>query len=97
MKIAPGPLHFNPALTGKPGQQVCNGSHFGCIKITRCAHSVSACSRHLCMGVVLHAHLVHGESHRFNTTLTERLQHLQKVWDRLVEMTESERDKQNAN
>jgi len=33
----------------------------------------------------------------FTTTLTERLQHLQQSWARLVEMTESERDKQNAN
>jgi len=29
----------------------------------------------------------------FNTMLTERLQHLQQDWARLVEMTESERDK----
>jgi len=32
-----------------------------------------------------------------NTTLTERLQHLQQGWLRLFEMTESERDKQIAN
>jgi len=29
----------------------------------------------------------------FNTTLTERLQHMQQGWARFVEMTESERDK----
>ena len=36
-------------------------------------------------------------NHTFNTTLTEWLQHLQESWARLFEMTESERDKQNAN
>jgi len=29
----------------------------------------------------------------FNTTLTKKLQHLLQGWARLVEMTESERDK----
>jgi len=33
----------------------------------------------------------------FNTMLTESMQHLQQGWARLVKMTESERDKQNAN
>jgi len=33
----------------------------------------------------------------FNTMLTERLQHLQKGWARLFEMTECEKDKQYAN
>ena len=50
------------------------------------------------MGVVLHVHPVRGESHiQHNTTLTEWLQHFQQNWARLFEMTESERDKQNAN
>ena len=33
------------------------------IEITRRAHSISACSCHICMGVVLHAHPVCDESH----------------------------------
>jgi len=32
-------------------------------EITRCDHSMIACSRHLYMGVVLRAHSVRGESH----------------------------------
>ena len=66
------------------------------IEITRRAHSIIACSRHIYMGVVLHAHLVRDESH-IQHNPTERLQHLQQGWARLVEMSESERDKLNAN
>jgi len=33
----------------------------------------------------------------FTTMLAEKLQHLQQSWARDFEMTESERDKQNAN
>jgi len=33
------------------------------IEIQRCAHSISACVRHIYMGVVLHVHPVLGESH----------------------------------
>jgi len=33
----------------------------------------------------------------FNTMLIETLQDLQQGWARLVEITESERDKENAN
>jgi len=50
------------------------------------------------MGVVRHAAYIPFVATRtFNTTLTEWLQHLQQSWARLFEMTESERDKQNAN
>ena len=58
------------------------------VKIPRRAHFISACLRH--MGVVLHAHLVRGESHIHHNA--ERLQHLQQSsW--IFEMIESERDK----
>ena len=64
------------------------------IEITRHAHSISACSLHIYMDVVLHTHPIGYMVNRaFNTMLTERLQHLQQGWARLVEMTKSERDK----
>ena len=42
-------------------------------------------------------HILFLVNRTFNTTLTETLQHLQQVWATLVEMTECEGDKQNAN
>jgi len=47
--------------------------HCGSIEITRSAHSKSACSPHVHVGVVLHAHLGHGESliqHNTNREVT---------------------------
>jgi len=38
------------------------------IEIPRRAHSISACLRHIYMGVVLHVHPVRGESHIQHTT-----------------------------
>ena len=43
--------------------------------------------------VLFFMHIPFVMNRTFNTMLTERLQHLQKVWARLFEMTESERDK----
>jgi len=47
------------------------------IEIPRRAHSISACLRHIYMGVVLHvAYIPFVAARTFNTTLTEWLQHL---------------------
>jgi len=46
-------------------------------KITHRAHFIIACSRHIYMGVVLHAHPVRGELH-IKDKSTERLQLLQQ-------------------
>jgi len=46
---------------------------------------------------VLFMHISFVVNRTLNTTLTERLQHLQQGCVRLVEMTESESDKENAN
>jgi len=61
------------------------------IKIPRRAHLISACSRHMYMGVVLHAYPVRGESNIHHNA--ERLQYLQQGWARVFETAESERDK----
>jgi len=47
------------------------------------------------MGVYLHQYPVRGKSHIQHNSNREvvLLQHLQKGWAKLVEMTESERDK----
>ena len=46
--------------------------------------------------VVLHANPVHGESHNQHNT-TREVAIFATSWARLVEITESERDKYNAN
>ena len=50
---------------GKPRRQVCKASHWqqATIEILIRDHSISACLRHIYMGVVLHVHPVRGESH----------------------------------
>ena len=57
-------------------------SHCGSIEITRRAHSISACSCHIYMGVVLHAHFVCGESH---------IQHNDNSSDSLTRVNDSSR------
>jgi len=55
--------HF--VVSGKPKRQVRKAAklHFvASLEITRCVHSIFACSRHMYVGV-LQAHLVRGESH----------------------------------
>jgi len=63
------------------------------IKITRHAHSISACLRQRYIWVFFFLHIPFFVNHTFNATLSESLQHLQPGWARLFEMTESERDK----
>jgi len=46
---------------------------------------------------VFFTHIPFVVNRTFKVTPTERLKHLQQGWSRLVEMTESERDKQNTN
>jgi len=59
-------------------------SHQATMKIPRRTNFISACSRRT--SVVHHTHPVRGESHiQHNAMLTERLQHLQKGWDRLYD------------
>jgi len=46
--------------------------------------------------VLFFMHISFMVNRTFNTTLIETLQHLQQIWSRHVEMTESERDKQKG-
>jgi len=64
-------FHFSLTITdavaiGKPERQVRNASHCGSKQeVIRRKHSIIACSCHVYMGVILHAHIlpVRGESH----------------------------------
>jgi len=79
-------------MIGKPERQVRKASHCGSTEITRRAHSISACSCHVYMGVLLHTHLVRGESHIQHNAKRE-VATLATSWARLVEKIESEREK----
>jgi len=68
-------------VIGKADQQVRKASHCGLFLLVRATR------------VLFFTHTPFLVNHTFNTTLTERLQHLQHCWARLFEMTESERDK----
>jgi len=61
-------------------------------EITRRAHTTIACWRRVYSNVVLYAHSVRGESH-IQRNAKRIVQTLTAGWVRLVEMTESERDK----
>jgi len=58
------------------------------------AHFVSGCRA---TWVLFFTHIPFVVNRAFTTTLTESLQRLQQGWARLFEMTESEREEQNAN
>ena len=62
------------------------------IEIIRRAHFIIVSLHHIYMRLVLHAHPVRGES-RMQRNANRDVEHLQQGWARLVEMTESERDK----
>jgi len=85
--------HF--IVIGKPRRQVCKASHCGSKQQWR-SHVVFILFLLVCdtyIWVLFFTYVPFVANRTFNTTLTERLQHLQQSWARLFEMTKRERDK----
>jgi len=104
VKAAPGMTftcrsQYHIVAIWKPEEQVCKASHCDKKQQYR-SHVVLTLSllvRTTYIWMLFFKHILFVENHSLNVMPTERLQHLQQCWVTLVEMSESEKDKQNSN